>query len=237
MNEVISDLGSDQMGFKIEFDLEHILTGDRTVKYNYKKCNLEKINTDLIKYINQQAQSIITTNQITDFSNKVSEIITQNTPLIKNQNFSYPLPPFIVRLIKEKRRMLREYYARPDPEIKTLPNLEINEEQDKNFYTKIRKLTRYKVSLVVPDLEENDITYSTDQEKVKKFHDYYEQHFNQTDHPDFEKDNKVFINRWYGEFFNEQLEMNQPKEELDPNEYYKIIHSEKDSALESDNIP
>ena len=182
----------------------------------------------------------MSTQKIINFNTKVSEVIEQNTPFFNSQHYSYPLPPFIIKLIKEKRKMLREYYSRPDPEIKTKINQfakniqklifeykqnlwlstcnEINQEKGKNFYNKIKKLTRYKASPSIPDLEENGVTYTSDQEKANKFYDHYIQYFKERNHPSFDNDNKENINRWYNTYFNHHI-LEQPNTELDANDY------------------
>ena len=89
-----------------------------------------------------------------------------NSPTSNNKFYSQELPPYIIKLIKTKRRMYRAYRNNPDPKTKTLINdynknihrmiqqyrthkwlhtcSNINQKQGRNFYQEVKKLSRYK---------------------------------------------------------------------------------------------
>lgn len=77
--DIVSDLGSDHMGFKIELNLQINVTEEQCEKPNYIKSDINNINSSLINYINQQEPGI-SPQKILNFNKRVSEVIKQNTP-------------------------------------------------------------------------------------------------------------------------------------------------------------
>lgn len=53
------------------------------------------------------------------FNIELTSQILENTPKTKYQYYTHELPPFIIRLIKKKRQMYREYRATEDPTMKS----------------------------------------------------------------------------------------------------------------------
>ena len=65
--ELIPDLGSDHLGFKIQFDLTQNTPEEEIRKCNFNKCIIEKVNKEIVP---------LTKENITKFNNTLSEAIT-----------------------------------------------------------------------------------------------------------------------------------------------------------------
>ena len=150
-------------------------------------------------------------------------------------------------MIKSKRKMLREYYANPDPDIKRKINeynkmvhkmliqykshfwlqtcQEIEESKRRLFYQKIKKLSKYKSKLNIPEIEENGQIFNTDDDKANIFANYYEQQFAETQKPTFDQNNYEVVNSWYQDYFNTNVPTNLI--EIEEEEYFLFCTNKK----------
>ena len=88
-----------------------------------------------------------------------------------------------------------------------------------------------------PDLVYNGEVLSTNQEKANAFCKYYKDKYKESHHPNFDIHNREQINLWYDTYFNQQADNNEDIAVIDPNTYYKILHTQKNSSPGYDNIP
>ncbi|KAL3286653.1 hypothetical protein HHI36_001152, partial [Cryptolaemus montrouzieri] len=162
--DVIPDLGSEHLSIILSLNVDITMKLDKF--YCFRKANMENINKRLENYININRLVPISPNTISDFLKTLEETVLDNTPKTTRTYGTHELPPFIISLIKTKRRMYREYRQNPSPEIKTGINNyskeihklihqyrqhswvgtceEINEMKGRMFYQNISKLSRYK---------------------------------------------------------------------------------------------
>ncbi|KAL3281592.1 hypothetical protein HHI36_004799 [Cryptolaemus montrouzieri] len=108
--DVLPDLGSDHLALLIEFDLEEEPKEDpKRVTLNFRKCRMDKVNEDMIKFIGQGGNQAINEDHISRLNNTLAENIRRNCPTTTQRFFPNELPVFIVSIIKNKRKMYREY--------------------------------------------------------------------------------------------------------------------------------
>lgn len=115
--EEISELGADHLGLRIKLDIEKQIQ-EEIFRYNFQKTDMDSVNRIILAYLDSLDNDVIQQN-IINFSEKLSETILRCTPKTKCNFYSHELPPFIIRLIKKKRQMYREYLVNRDPAAKT----------------------------------------------------------------------------------------------------------------------
>ncbi|KAG5896659.1 hypothetical protein JTB14_021304 [Gonioctena quinquepunctata] len=87
-------------------------------KYNFEKCRMGEVNEQMEVYIENAKNAEINVEAVSNFNSKLMNCIAENTPKVKTKNFTHDLPPFIIRLIKSKRKMYRDYQRNPIPDSK-----------------------------------------------------------------------------------------------------------------------
>ena len=87
-------------------------------KMNYHKANIKNINAEVQAFQTATEDAPINQHTITNFTESLALAIIKNTPTTTHNFFSHRLPPHIIRLIKTKRRMYREYRDIPIPDLK-----------------------------------------------------------------------------------------------------------------------
>lgn len=254
--ELISDLGSDHLGFKIQFDLILNIPDEEIIKYNLNKCNIDKINEEMMSYINSNREIALTKANISKFNYTLSDSIIRNTPKVKINHYSHELPPFIIKLIKRKRKMYREYQANQDPNKKRDINTfnkhihkmiqqykthrwmeacdKINDKQGKHFYQEVNKLSRYKKKAKIPPIEVNGIEFAESSEKIQIFKEHFQNSYREHPNIQFDQNNYDMVNNWYQNYFN----IVQPNNEHEINEetYFNILQKAKNTAPGIDHI-
>lgn len=256
--ELLPDIGSDHLSIKISLDLGASTVGvEQQFKYMFRKANIENINNAMEGYLNDNQNEEISPARIAQFSNHLSKTVLENTPRASVTFFTHELPAFIVKLIKTKRKMYREYRQNPIPEVKTHLNnygkniqslikqfrenkwlaacREINVAQGKNFYEKVKKLSRYKSTVRYPNLNENGREYNSDADKANIFADKFQLAYNFTEHPCFDKTNLDRVNNWYDEFFHSQP--TDAREFIEEDDYFEILSEQRNTAPGEDKIP
>lgn len=254
--ELTADLGSDHLGFKLKLDLQQITPIEVIRKYSFNKCNIDKVNEKMATYINENKEVALTNESILKFNETLSNSIIQNTPTVAINHYSHELPPYIIRLIKTKRKMLREYQVNRDPDKKRDINSfnkhihkmilqykthkwmescdKINAKQGKHFYREVNKLARYKKKAKIPHIEENGVQYTETSEKTKIFKEHFKKTY--SEHPNiiFDQENYDMVNNWYQNYFN----IIQPNEtnELNEETYFDILQQTKNTAPGIDNM-
>lgn len=117
--ELIPDLGSNHLGMMISLDLEEIPEEiPRKTIYKFHACKIKKVNREVLEFIKENDTMQIDEDYITNFNNTLSNSIKKNTPIAKYHMALHELPPYIINLIKLKRKMYREYLIQPQPEFK-----------------------------------------------------------------------------------------------------------------------
>lgn len=256
--EVIADLGADHLGIQLFFDMEAALTtySYNHVKYKFQKCDIDQVNAQIGNSINKNPT--INKAYISEFNSRLSDIILENTPKTSGGFHKYELPPFIIKQIKFKRKMYREYRMNKNPAIKRyINNLsksihamvqqynnhkwvqaceEINDSKGKKFYEKINKITKYKQrSTSIGTLVEGNKQFSTDSEKAGMLANYFKKAFTPEVSLQSDAETENSVNKWYDEYFgrNQKTTNIQINEE----EYFETLAKQKNSAPGHDRIP
>lgn len=256
--DLTPDLGSDHLAFHIQFKLNRPATNiPPKIKYNFKKSNMEKINKDLKEFIESKRNEVNSIDDINQFNLQLKQIIQNNTPTLETQHYSHKLPPFIIRMIKEKRKMYREYQVNHNPEAKKHINQfnkqiqkmvfefkthswlqtceSINESRGRLFYQQVKKLSRYKTVPQLPVFKLNGQLYESDKDKADIFATYYEDIYNEQFHPNFNQNQQQLINSWYLEYFNNNAV--EENVEIEEDEYFNILQYQKNTSPGIDNVP
>lgn len=249
--EVIPDLGSDHLSIKFELDLNvPIIKIPAPPKYNINKCNTENVTMDIENYI--ITHNTINHQTFKSFHNTLTQSITNNSPKIKQAFYTYTLPPYIIKMIKKKRQMYREYKINLNREIKTninkfskyIKNMiqdyknnlwletckEIQNAQGKNYWHKIKKVCKYKNSKAIPTISENNTHYNTDKEKAIIFKQHFSKAYTPDDNPNFDQRNYNTVTEWHDTFFTNNTTQNNNIRSISEEEYYETLSIGKNSA-------
>lgn len=254
--ETHPDIGSDHLAIEITIDLQATITEEEETTINYHNCNMEKVNDIMKAYIREIQRHQLDKDTIKIFHEKLSQTIIEQSPIKRRKYYQYELPPFIVRLIKNKRKMYREYKSNPNPDYKTYINnynknihrliqqykeskwlnicSEINKEQGRNYWQQIRKLTKYKPTSHIPTIKENNRSYSTDLEKTEVFAEYFDKTYTEDHNILYYEANYEDVKNWYNNYFN-----NSPQTEnhnIEEEEYFAVINKGKSTAPGIDHI-
>lgn len=252
--ELTPDLCSDHLGFKIKIDTQKPITHKRVMKFNLKKTNINKVNETMLNYLDNSRH--IDKEHITNFNSKLSETIIQNTPKTEMKYYTHELPPFIIQLIKRKRKMYREYRNNNDPIAKTELNKynkniqklitefkthnwiktceNINKQKGKNYWYEIKKLAKYNnKNETNRPIEENGKNYETPEEKADIFAKHFETTYKEKLNNNFDNDNYMEIENWYETYITERIPVEHHIEEAD---YFEILNQGKSTAPGHDMI-
>lgn len=249
--DLTPDLGSDHLAMEISFDMQlYPANTNKNIMLNINKCNIEAVNKELSAFISQKAN--ISENYIEEFNTKLSKLILDNSPPLKEKTYNYTLPPFILRLIKQKRQLYRQIKFKDTIELKTIYNNlnkdihklvqqykedkwintcnNINKLKGKNYWQEIRKLSKYKTNLAAtPEIIYNNATYCTAQDKANAFAEYYNEVFKAKYNADFDEDHFQNISTWYNNYFTPN---NTPTEipDITEEEYDEVLATGKNTA-------
>lgn len=192
------------------------------------------------------------------FNETLKNLILENTPTKVKTFFNYKLPPFILNLIKQKRRLYRQINQNEDHDKKSKYNeltkqihiliqqykqdkwvnacKNINDSKGRTYWNEIRKLSQYKANKsVIPEISYNNNSYSTEQDKANVFGDYFEEASKFTIDDNFNEDNLNLVNDWYENFFNTDPTMEEDIN-ITEEEYYSVLTSGKNTAPGHDHI-
>lgn len=257
--KLFNDLGSDHLGFHIEIDLNRSPAPlHETLKINLNKCITEEVNKQLLCLVEDIHNSDITRQLITNFNEKIASLVLQNSPKQKIKYYTHTLPPFIIHLIKQKRKMYREYRTLQIPDMKRQLNdlnkiihkhiaayrqhhwieacQKVNSLSGQDYWSQIATLSKYKTRVNIPTIVENNTEYITNKEKAEIF----AQHFKETYTPqsllEFNKENENAVNNWYQDYFTE-INVGEPVDsKIEEDEYFSVISVGKNSAPGYDNV-
>lgn len=256
--ELIPDLGSDHLAIKINFDMQMIHTPTREeIAYNFNKCDIIKLNEKMEEYINRRTTEI-SREYVTEFNKKLADLMIENSPVKrKTKTYNYELPPFILSLIKQKRKLYREISQSDLTELKVKYNElnktihllisqfkenkwlktceNINIMKGKNYWQEIKKLSRYKSNNSTPTLIYNNKNYHTDQEKANLFAEQFEKTFQFQEDNHFDADNLERVNNWYQNYFRIENAASQVPI-ITEEEYFETLSTGKNTSPGHDNI-
>lgn len=246
--ELTPDLCSDHLSLKISFDVKRPVIDKPLMKYDLKNSNIDKINETMLNYINDTHQNEINEEHITAFNTKLAQTVLDNTPLKEIKHYTQELPPFIIQLIKKKRRMYREYRNNNNNLAKKEINKfnkniqcltqqykthkwittceEINKKHGKNYWQEIKKLSKYKKSCITNiTIEENGRKYDRPDEKALMFANHFEQTHHETQDINFNNDHYNTVQEWYETFISQPV----PPEDclIDETEYFEVVNRGK----------
>ena len=256
--DVLPDIGSDHLSLIIAFDSNKpIIPEEPIIKHKFDKCNIAAVIVEMTHFIESVQNNILTIDTITNFNSKLQESILHNTPISQNKCFTHELPPYIIKLIKLRRKMYRDYQQNQNHDIKKAINdlnknihnlimhfkthkwLEVCEEikkaKGKNFYQQVNKLSNYKTRHAIPTIIENGREYSSDKQKADIFAEQFKKNYAAIQQPNFDVENFNKITEWCVNYF-----ANTPFDtvvEIEEEEYFLILSSQKNSAPGFDNIP
>lgn len=116
------DLGTEHDTIEIIFELHSTITENEPLKRNLKGCNINILNEKMETYLNNTNNEPITEEKITHFNTTLSQLVIESSPILKKKYYVHELPPYIIKMIKNTRKMYREYLQNPTKEGK----MEIN---------------------------------------------------------------------------------------------------------------
>lgn len=253
--DVIPDLCSDHLSLKITFDLQRTVTTSHILRYNFNKTNIEKINETMTSFVNNHNNQDLSPEMISRFNTELAQAILQYTPKSETRFYTHELPPFIIQLIKRKRRMYREYRNSNDPNIKTELNKfnkiiqnhiqeyrthkyvttceEINRKKGKSYWHDIKKISKYRNTYTKQAvIEENGVKYETNDEKAEIFANHFENIYKETQNIEFNNNHYNDIREWYDTYINDHaiLEVDEQEYKIEENEYFDIVNQGKNTA-------
>lgn len=254
--ETHPDIGSDHIAIQLMLDLNTPnIQVDEEFKINYNKCDMEKVNFEIKNYI-KLLRSPISNETINEFNNKLTHSIIKHSPKTKINHYMHELPPFIIRLLKNKRKMYREYKQNQNASFKKNLNSynkniqkliqqykenkwietcsKIESQKGKNYWQQIRKLSRYKTKFIIPQLEDNGQIYSSDSEKAAHFAKHFETAFKRGTDIHFDQNQHEQIASWYKNFFDNDMETEYHR--IDEDTYFEIINQGKSTTPGEDQI-
>lgn len=251
------DLGSDHLG--IEFSLDTKKEPEeytQETKSLYDKCNTEEVNRRILELIDPQAE--ITPEYISFFHNTLSKIIIEETPTLKKQYFSQTLPPYIIRLIRWKKQLYREYQTNQEPSLKQKINKlnreihnmilqfrsnkyleackEIEDKEGRTYWRTIKKLSKYTTHQLSHPIQVNGETLIKDKDIADAFAKHFEKLYRKSTNKEFDEEHRKQIENWY----LHDLPHIPPDDTIEPiseEEYYTALNHGKNTTPGYDNIP
>lgn len=244
------------MGIEFEFNLQVPCSPNKLdVSINLSKCDIKSVNTEMMELFSETDK--IDRNTISTFMTQLSESITKNSSKYKKTWYKHELPNFIVKMIKIKKQLYRQIKATEASHLKKQYNLynkqihqmilqyrepkwittckEINDMKGKNFWQKIKQISKYKGYTTIPDLINSNQVFTTDKEKADLFADILEETYKQSHNKRFDSDNFNMVSKWNTEFFKHiRPELDVPIITME--EYYKVLLSGKNSSPGKDPI-
>lgn len=249
--ELTPDLCSDHLSLHISLDNQRPVVHNRLMRYNFAKTDINKINSTMTEYVNVRQEQEINEEIITQFNSKLAESFIENTPLKEIKYYTHELPPFIMQLIKRKRKMYREYRSTNNHAAKTEINKlnkniqtliqqfrshkwistcnEINRKKGKNYWQEINKLAKYKNKRTSnTTIEVNDTKYESPEEQTVMFARHFEEAYAETQDVNYNINHYNRVQEWYETFINEPV----PVEELiiDEADYFAVVNQGKNTA-------
>lgn len=257
--ELVTDLGSDHLAMMITLNLliqPEATPERRTLQYD--KCEIDKVSEDMSQFINTHRYTKMNETYISLFNKGLSASILRHTPVKRYHPFLHELPPFIIRMIKNKRKMYREYRRNPNPNFKTQLNEyntaihrmilqyrvhtwtkacnSINESKGKSFYQQVKKLSRYKKIHKIPTILANNKEHKTDEEKTKIFASHLNQSYQYDRDKKFDTVMEKQVDDWCDDYLSKKAKNDTPTK-LDEDTYYELLHNSRNSSPGIDNIP
>ncbi|KAK9872161.1 hypothetical protein WA026_016215 [Henosepilachna vigintioctopunctata] len=250
------DLGSDHLA--IEFSLNTNIKPteySQENKFIFDKCNIKEVNKQMLEMINPETE--INSQYISDFNDTLSRIITAQTPVLKKKYYSQTLPPYILKLIRVKKQLYREYRINNDLNLKRKFNelnkdihklissyrshtyleacKEIENHRGRTYWKAIKRLSKYTKHNSTEPIQINGKTLTGDKDISNAFAEHFQKILQQPVDGDFDEDHKNMIEQWYqNDFPLIQPETNY--ENITEDEYYKVLHQGKSTTPGYDNI-
>ncbi|CAH1107868.1 unnamed protein product [Psylliodes chrysocephalus] len=103
---------------------------------------------------------------------------------------------------------------------------EINEQQGKKYWQQIKKLSKYKQTPQIPQLEKNGQKFETDEEKAAIFADHFRDAFIEDNSPQFDNIHYELV-PWHETYFSNTPNIG--NRQIDEDAYFKIVYKGKRS--------
>lgn len=255
--EETPDLGSDHLGLVLSLDLQKPTLHSEIQKYNFLKTEMNKVNEGMLSYLQQIEHLEINRQQISNFNSRLTSLILENTPKTKYVYHTQKLPPYIICLIKKKRKLYREYREHGEPGLKTELNRfnrniqeliqqfktykwisaceNINEKQGKTYWQEIKKLSKYKNrNENKQTIEEDNNRYESSSEKAYIFAKHYKKVYTKNEDNNFDNLHYHNVTQWYETYFEEMPTAEEYN--ITEEEYFEILHKGKSTAPGHDYI-
>lgn len=253
---IIPDLCSDHQSIEITFNLQTKINTSPEMIYDFNKCNLENLNVELTDYI-KSMQNLDPT-IITQFLNFTCQKILDNSPKKPKTFYNQVLPPFILRLLRTKRQMLREIHKYDNQNLKSKFN-DLNKDikililqykstkyleacknisnlKGKNYWQEIKKLSGYKKNTHKNvEIVENNVVLNEDQDVADAFGRHYKKIYEMSEDINFDDQSFKEINDWYELYFNDHTDPGEVPE-VTEEEYYHVLNTGKNTAPGYDHI-
>lgn len=106
------DLGTEHDTIKITFELHRTITENEPLKRNIKKCDISLLNEKVETYLNQTNNEPLTEEKIIHFNTTLSQLVIENSPILKRKYYVRELPPYIIKMTKNKRIFTKSHQRR-----------------------------------------------------------------------------------------------------------------------------
>lgn len=260
--EVIPDIGADHLSIILTLNTGTPVTQPPSIeKYNFNKADIEKINQEITAFLDSHADTPMTEELIENFNIKLSDIVTRNTPKNKHTFYLHELPPFIIRQIKIKRQLYREYQnnnrcnifkAKINVFNKNIQQMimqfkthlwlkaceQIEQSKGRNYWQTVKKLSKYnKSNNTSSHIIENGQTLTTDTEKAEAFAQHFKKTYTTDNDPNFNAQNLRDVSNWYEDYFNLPANEHEEINNITGAEFATVLKKCKNTSPGIDNIP
>lgn len=111
---------------------------------------------------------------------------------------------------------------------------EIEQDQSKSYWQKIKKLSRYKKTCTIENINKDGTELYTDKDKADTFAEHFQEAFKFSTNPNFDVNNQNVVNNWYFNYFNNPTD--NTYEVIIETEFKETLMHMKNTAPGKDNI-
>jgi hypothetical protein len=117
--QLTRDLCSDHFAMVVRMNMQIAPQDDQEIhKIDIRNCKIEEVNKEMLTRLTKWQNEAINPERIREFSETLSSLVENNSPVRKINLYRSQLPPFVLSLIRLKLQMYRDFRQNEYPEIK-----------------------------------------------------------------------------------------------------------------------